>query len=286
MRRENRMKEKDNFKTLIYVSGSVLGLAIIAFVIAFTLYGNKIQDDATEFNTAKISDLVPNISVNSTGAEAASSQIGKTVEQSKNEINNNVVNDSTKSNTTTKENTTNKTASSTTSNKATNNTVENTNSANTIEEKEEQNPVKEEPKEKSEETPVFVKPVEGDILREFAKDKLIYSETLKEWTTHTGIDIKADKTSVVKTAADGRISTIKNDPRYGLTVTIEHSNGFKTVYANLLTAEFVTEGEEVKSGQTIGTVGTTATFEILDEAHLHFEILKDDENVDPTIYIK
>ena len=46
------------------------------------------------------------------------------------------------------------------------------------------------------------------------------------------------------------------------------------------------EGEKVSTGQTIGTVGNTATFEIADESHLHFEILKDNIQVDPTIYIK
>ena len=40
------------------------------------------------------------------------------------------------------------------------------------------------------------------------KDNLIYSETLDEWITHTAIDIKADKTSVVKSAADGIVKTI------------------------------------------------------------------------------
>ena len=54
----------------------------------------------------------------------------------------------------------------------------------------------------------------------------------------------------------------------------------------LLTAEFVVEGEQVKQGQTIGTVGSSATFEIADEPHLHFEILKDSIYVDPSIYIK
>ena len=134
--------------------------------------------------------------------------------------------------------------------------------------------------------PVFTVPVQGEIIREFANDKLVYSETLEEWVSHNGIDIKAEKTTVVKASANGKVSTIKNDPRYGLTVTILHDNGFKTVYANLLTAEFVTEGETVESGQTIGTVGNTATFEILDEPHLHFEILKDNEYLDPSIYLK
>ena len=55
-------------------------------------------------------------------------------------------------------------------------------------------------------------------------------------------------TDIVKASADGKIKSIKNDPRYGLTVVIEHTNGFESVYSNLLTAEFITVGEEVKSG--------------------------------------
>ncbi len=134
--------------------------------------------------------------------------------------------------------------------------------------------------------PTFKYPVKGDIMQDYAKDKLVYSATLGEWITHTGIDIKASKTTVVVASADGCVKSIKNDPRYGLTVVIEHTNGFSTVYSNLLTAEFVSVGENVKSGQTIGTVGNTAAFEILDEPHLHFEILKESEPVDPNMYLK
>ncbi len=141
--------------------------------------------------------------------------------------------------------------------------------------------VKETPKE-----PVFKYPVEGEIVVDYAKDKLVYSSTLGEWVTHLGVDIKAEKTTVVKASEEGTVKSIKNDPRYGLTVVIDHTNGFSTVYSNLLTAEFVSIGEKVKSGQTIGTVGNTASFEILDEAHLHFEILKNNEQVDPNMYLK
>ena len=141
-------------------------------------------------------------------------------------------------------------------------------------------------KEETVKDPEFKMPVEGDILREYAKDSLVYSTTLDEWITHTGIDIVAEKTTVVKASAEGTVKSIKNDPRYGLTVVIEHANGFSSVYSNLLTAEFVEEGEQVKQGQTIGTVGNTATFEIADESHLHFEILKDSNSVDPELYLK
>ena len=142
--------------------------------------------------------------------------------------------------------------------------------------------------EKEEDTPdpVFVMPVEGEIVKQYGKDKLIYSNTLKEWTTHLGIDIKANKTAVVKAASDGVVKSIKNDPRYGLTIIIEHNKGYVSMYSNLLSSEFVTVGEQVKAGQTIGTVGNSATFEIVDEPHLHFEITKDGENIDPEMYIK
>lgn len=127
----------------------------------------------------------------------------------------------------------------------------------------------------------FTAPVNGEILREFAKDSLVYSNTLEEWITHTGVDIKADKTTVVKAAANGKVESIKNDPRYGLTVIVSHSGGYKTVYANLLTAEYVVEGEEIEAGQTIGTVGNSSSFEIADDYHLHFELIKDGEYLNP-----
>ena len=67
---------------------------------------------------------------------------------------------------------------------------------------------------------------------------------------------------------------------------IQHEDGYETVYSNLLTAEFIVVGEEVTQGQTIGTVGNTAAFESNMDYHLHFELLKDGEYVDPTIYLK
>ena len=187
-------------------------------------------------------------------------------------VNNSSVNNTTSNNTTSKTSESNNVL--TTNKINTNNTTSQTNSK--AEEKTENKNVE----------LSFSKPVEGDIVRDFAVDNLIYSNTLQEWTTHTGIDIKADKTTVVKSAEAGTVKTIKNDPRYGLTIIIEHENGFQTVYSNLLTSEFVVEGEKVEKGQSLGTVGNTAAFEVADEPHLHFEILKDSAQVDPNIYLK
>ncbi len=140
--------------------------------------------------------------------------------------------------------------------------------------------------EKVEEVLEFVMPLEGDVMEVFSKDTLIYSKTLEEWVTHLGIDIKAPKTTVVSSAEAGVIKSIKNDPRYGLTIVVEHNEMYQTVYSNLLSTEFVVVGESVTKGQPIGTVGNTATFEIAEEPHLHFELLENGLQVDPMLYIK
>lgn len=264
MRRERRGKveTKGMNKNLLYIGGSLLGIGIISFAITFVLYGNKMKEQAS-IGEEKIAKLVQEAA---DSTESISTQMGKTVEESKNEITKTTT---TKTNTVTN----NKTSKNTTTKNVTTNT---TNTVNTNK------------KEETAKTQVitFIKPVEGEVTKEFAKDKLVYSNTLEEWATHLGIDIKAAKTAVVKASEAGTVKSIKNDPRYGLSVIIEHQDGYETLYANLLTAEFVKVGEQVKQGQSIATVGDTATFEIADEPHLHFEITKNGEQIDPSTIIK
>lgn len=272
-------KEKNvNDKILLY---SIIGISVVAIlIIAILVYSNKISNDVKN-ETMTLGQMTEALDRQNEETESASTEFGKTVEESKNESNANAnVNNIASNEVSTK------TTNTSTENKATTNTNKNitTNkSVNTTsnDKKEEKKEVKEEKVELK-----FAKPVEGEISKEYAQENLVYSETLQEWVTHTGIDIKADKTTVVKSAEKGTVKTIKNDPRYGLTIVVEHANGYKTVYANLLTSEFVVEGEKVEKGQSLGTVGNTAVFEIADEPHLHFEILKDSMPVNPSDFIK
>lgn len=289
MRRENRGKvQKSGAKLDKIILYTGIGIAILAVIVFALFMYSKSLNEEVKNSTMSLEKMASIVENNTEDTESASTDIGKTVEESKNEITNNTVNptntvdDKNSSSTNTMgSNTTkptennienNKTTDSTTSTKVTN--------ADTIKKEE----VKQEAVTQKELS--FQKPVDGEIVREYAKDNLIYSATLDEWTTHMGIDIKAEKTTVVKASEEGTVKSIKNDPRYGLTIVIEHENNFQTVYSNLLTSEFVVEGEKVTKGQSIGTVGNTAVFEIADEPHLHFEILKDSLPVDPNIYIK
>lgn len=278
MRRNRRrpFEEEKETKKMVIISLSVLAIAVLAFVITFMVYSNFLKkgEQIAQFKGSSITELGKTNQESS--YQEASSSLGKTINEVQEQKNNEL------SNTTNVE----KIAINTSNMEKQNSSVEKEEKTNQVVST---NPTKVDEKEKKEEKmpdPTFVKPVEGEVVLNFAKDTLVYSNTLQEWITHHGVDMKADKTTVVKASAEGSVKSIKNDPRYGITVVIEHVNGFRSVYANLLTAEFVKEGETVKQGQTIGTVGNTATFEIADEPHLHFEMLKDNEYIDPMLYIK
>jgi murein DD-endopeptidase MepM/ murein hydrolase activator NlpD len=131
----------------------------------------------------------------------------------------------------------------------------------------------------------FSMPVFGEISFEYAQDKLVYSKTLDEWRAHAGLDLKADRGTPVKVVADGVVTEIKNDPRLGVTIIVDHLNGLKTVYANLANGDMVSPNQKVKQGEVIGAVGNTASFEAADPPHLHFEVLKNNKNVDPSDYL-
>lgn len=275
IRSRNHQDDELNVKIIKY---SCIGIAILAVIVfGLLMYSKNLNDEVKEgtLTSEQISSILNKTNENT---ESASIEIGKSVNDAETEIKeNNVILNNAVTNSENVTSNTNNNVLNTKKVTATNTTSESNKKAENTE------------KIKTSETTVelsFERPVEGEIVRDFAIDNLIYSETLQEWTTHTGIDIKADKTTVVKAAEAGTVKTIKNDPRYGLTIVVEHANGFQTVYSNLLTSEFVVEGEKVEKGQSLGTVGNTAAFEIADEPHLHFEILKDSVQVDPNIYLK
>lgn len=137
---------------------------------------------------------------------------------------------------------------------------------------------------------VFIKPLEGKIQTEFAANKLVYNSTMQEWRTHAGIDIESSVGSPVKAVANGKISAIKSDPRYGLTVVIDHNIGgknFSSIYCGLAnTSDKLALGGDVKSGDTIGSLGEDIFCERAQGAHLHFELTENNLPVNPAEYWK
>ncbi len=141
-------------------------------------------------------------------------------------------------------------------------------------------------KEKEKEEPfALAAPLNGKIMVPFSGDSLIFSETMQDFRKHGGVDIKSAILEKVRSAEAGVIKEVKTDRSLGITIVIDHENGFESVYANLSTAEMVRAGDRVEKGVIISGVGDTASTETGEEAHLHFELLKDGKAVNPEDYI-
>ena len=125
--------------------------------------------------------------------------------------------------------------------------------------------------------PTFL-PVDGIISREFERSK--FHEPLSRYQ-HFGIDIAARKGSIVKASGSGVIVFAGWTPDLGNLLIIYHGNGIFTYYAHNM--RLLRQGGKVKKGGAIallGSSGKTST-----APHLHFEIWRDGEPINPREYI-
>jgi murein DD-endopeptidase MepM/ murein hydrolase activator NlpD len=98
---------------------------------------------------------------------------------------------------------------------------------------------------------------------------------------HSGIDFAAPWGSTVLAAGYGKVTFVGQISGYGNVVEITHSNGLVTRYGHL-SSFIVKEGAIVSTGTPIAKVGSTGRST---GPHLHFEIRRDDNAVDPARYL-
>ncbi|HBK33528.1 TPA: hypothetical protein DEP34_04250 [Candidatus Uhrbacteria bacterium] len=99
---------------------------------------------------------------------------------------------------------------------------------------------------------------------------------------HTGLDIDGDYTTNNYAARDGVVIYSGWRNGYGLTVEIDHGDGYVTRYAHH-NKNYVEVGDVVMAGDPIGQTGTTGRST---GTHLHFEIIKDGKFQNPLDYIR
>ena len=133
---------------------------------------------------------------------------------------------------------------------------------------------------------LIVSPLSGETVAAFSMDELIYSETLADWRTHDGMDIKAPAGTQVLAACSGTVLSVAEDDLMGTTVVIAHDGGYETTYSNLQSVPTVSPEQYVSAGQVIGAVGTTSLAEAAMTPHLHFSVAQDGQPVDPQEFLK
>ncbi len=112
----------------------------------------------------------------------------------------------------------------------------------------------------------------------------VYNSTLKRYVAHKAVDLTSSRGASVKAIADGSVETVTYDILYGHQVTILHADGVRSVYKSLDNLT-VKAGDKVTVGQVIATISTSAGSEAADGEHLHFEIIVNEENVDPIAFL-
>jgi murein DD-endopeptidase MepM/ murein hydrolase activator NlpD len=121
---------------------------------------------------------------------------------------------------------------------------------------------------------VFVWPANNHFLSGFDYDAS---------ANHPGIDIDGNEGDPVFAADSGVVVYSGwNNWGYGNVVVINHGNGWQTLYAHL-SAYYVSCGQGVFQGNTIGTIGSTGN---ATGSHLHFEMMYNGVKVNPHDYMK
>ncbi|MBR4110179.1 MAG: M23 family metallopeptidase [Clostridia bacterium] len=130
----------------------------------------------------------------------------------------------------------------------------------------------------------FTKPCEGEIIKSFSGEDLVYSKTLKEWIIHNGIDISGKKGEIINSVCDGEIANIKYDYKYGNVIEMK-SGEFFIKYAGVEPLDGLKIGDKVKVGQQIAMMSDDVGFELDAGVHLHLEIIKNNKQINPSTLI-
>lgn len=94
---------------------------------------------------------------------------------------------------------------------------------------------------------------------------------------HPGLDIAVPSDSYIRAAGGGVVTDVGEDAVYGRYVVIEHGDGYTSLYGHA-SMTFVQRGQEVREREVVALSGSTGRST---GPHLHFEVLRDGEPVDP-----
>jgi murein DD-endopeptidase MepM/ murein hydrolase activator NlpD len=96
---------------------------------------------------------------------------------------------------------------------------------------------------------------------------------------HRGVDFRAQTGTPIPAAGGGRVVARGKNNGYGNYIRIRHNATYETLYAHMSGFQSgVVLGSQVRQGQIVGYVGSTG---ISTGPHLHYEIIKNSERVNP-----
>lgn len=123
-------------------------------------------------------------------------------------------------------------------------------------------------------------PIVGKVLINYSMDKTVYFPTLDQYKYNPAIMIQAAEGETITAAADGRVSSIFNDPQFGNCVQVELGDGYELTYGQLGNIE-LKEGDYMEVGDVIGTVASPTKYFSVEGTNVYFKLTLNGEPVDP-----
>ena len=128
-------------------------------------------------------------------------------------------------------------------------------------------------------TDSLIYPVKSrSVLKQYSEDA-VFSQTMRDYRAHTGCDFSADEGENIYAMCAGTVKDISVSELYGVIVEVG-SEGFSVYYCGLDPELSVDKGNELKEGDTIGTVAQIPC-ESADDPHVHVEIRVGSKLIDP-----
>lgn len=135
---------------------------------------------------------------------------------------------------------------------------------------------------------------EGHVQSEWVKEPSIWPVNHPERTVisrfgprgrsrkmHRGIDIKAPRGAIVVATADGTVVKAGRSSGYGNYIEMDHGDGVTSAYGHF-EEMWVSEGDVVRQGTPIGSVGATGN---ASTPHVHYEVRIDAQAYDPWLFL-
>ncbi len=135
---------------------------------------------------------------------------------------------------------------------------------------------------------VMTWPVSGNVIMNYSMDRTIYFATLMQYKCNPAIIIDAEVGAEVKAARDGIVTVIDEDhEETGFTITMDIGGGYSVVYGQLdKDSVSLKVGDIVSEGDVIGAIDVPTKYYSVEGSNLYFEVLQDEETVNPMLFLR
>lgn len=128
-------------------------------------------------------------------------------------------------------------------------------------------------------------PVEGNVIKNYSVNKMVYFETLQQFRTNPAIFISGEVGTEVVASADGIVLEVRKEDKTGQTLVLDIGSGYRLVYGHL-TDITVKEGDYLEAGKAFAKLAPVTKYYQLEGNHLYFQVFRDEETVNPMLLIR